>query len=217
MTNPAPWNHHHTRVETQRVEWFTLPADTTERCRYRGQEYQPTEFGLTFQQWDEDAQWYVRVLIRGRMIRKSDGAPGAQQVRDEYPHGFTRIELDPGAGPVPELPAFVLPAIAAYWPDNPAPAPAPEPIGYGCGRPARYRIEGYRARDGRMHGSLDVALYACAVHLEDARTVWMPRHEMLSHLSPFTCTGPDSAKDTRCGEVTDYRKYDREPEPPAGD
>lgn len=65
-----------------------------------------------------------------------------------------------------------------------------------CGATATVRIEGYSARYGLAHGSLDVIVYACAEHAAEARTEW------LSGLTPYnTATAPDSH---RCGDRVDF-------------
>ncbi|MFI0533565.1 DUF6907 domain-containing protein [Streptomyces scabiei] len=69
------------------------------------------------------------------------------------------------------------------------------PVGAGgCGAPAAVRIEGYSARDGFAHGSLDLVVYACAQHAGEARAEWLGG--LLTH------SGPTSS--TVCGDRFDY-------------
>ncbi|MFF5759660.1 hypothetical protein ACFY7A_30030 [Streptomyces longwoodensis] len=68
------------------------------------------------------------------------------------------------------------------------------PVGPGCGGPATVRFEGYSPRDGLAHGSLDLAVYACDDHLEQARTEWIG--DLLPHRT--------AALDARCGERFDF-------------
>lgn len=75
------------------------------------------------------------------------------------------------------------------------PEPATE-----CDSPvAIYRIEGYSPRDGRLHGSLDVALYACAEHEPRAREV-----VSASALAPYTCQTIGTGHTMRCGDSWRY-------------
>jgi hypothetical protein len=69
------------------------------------------------------------------------------------------------------------------------------PDGLGCGAVSVTRIEGYSPRDGKTHGSLDVAVYACAEHAHEARTQWLAgftTHSSPSHMA-------------HCGHRYDYR------------
>lgn len=74
--------------------------------------------------------------------------------------------------------------------------------GIRCSQTARYVVEGYGAKDGRAHGSLDVTVYACAEHLQDARTKWM------KDLNPFVVQGPPRVAH-RCGRRVDFRDQDQ--------
>ncbi|MFA3877559.1 hypothetical protein ABS735_28435 [Streptomyces sp. MMCC 100] len=76
------------------------------------------------------------------------------------------------------------------------PAVTAKPTGPGCGAPASVCVEGYSPRDGRAHGSLDHAVYACTVHATDARTDW------LHGFTTYTCAG--TPVDRRCGERFDH-------------
>ena len=71
------------------------------------------------------------------------------------------------------------------------------PVGPGCGAPATVRFEGYSPRDGLAHGSLDLAVYACADHATQARAEW------LDGLLPYRTA---AAGDSRCGERFDFTK-----------
>lgn len=70
-----------------------------------------------------------------------------------------------------------------------------------CASPvAIYRVEGYSPpRDGRLHGSLDVALYACAEHEPRAREV-----VSASGLAPYTCQTNGTGHTMRCGDSWRY-------------
>ncbi|GHD13316.1 hypothetical protein GCM10010313_38010 [Streptomyces violarus] len=63
--------------------------------------------------------------------------------------------------------------------------------GLPCRAPASVRIEGYSARDGVTHGSLDVIVHACSEHAGQART------ERLNGFTPYT-TAPTAG--ARCGD-----------------
>jgi hypothetical protein len=67
----------------------------------------------------------------------------------------------------------------------------------GCGASATVRIEGYSARDGFAHGSLDLVVYACEQHAGEARAEWLGG--LLPHSGP---TG--SAGSAVCGDRFDY-------------
>ncbi|MGW4757500.1 hypothetical protein [Streptomyces chartreusis] len=71
----------------------------------------------------------------------------------------------------------------------------PEPIGPGCGAPATVRFEGYSPRNGLAHGSLDLAVYACAEHAPRARAEW------LGDLMPYRTL---TAGDALCGHLFDF-------------
>ncbi|MET8824770.1 hypothetical protein ABZX40_17870 [Streptomyces sp. NPDC004610] len=71
-----------------------------------------------------------------------------------------------------------------------APAEPPAPVGPGCGAPATARIEGYSPRNG-----LDLAVYACADHTEQARSEWLGG--LLPHTWPIAVAA-------RCGHSFDY-------------
>lgn len=73
------------------------------------------------------------------------------------------------------------------------------PLGPGCGAPATARIEGYSPRDGRMHGSLDLVVYACEQHTSHARDTW------LGNLLPHTGR---QVTDARCGQHFDFTSLD---------
>jgi hypothetical protein len=75
------------------------------------------------------------------------------------------------------------------------PAETHTPVGPGCGAPATARIEGYSPRDGRTHGSLDLAVYACDDHTTQARDTW------LGTLLPYTTR---YVADARCGQSFDF-------------
>ncbi|MER6956032.1 hypothetical protein [Streptomyces sp. NPDC000618] len=79
------------------------------------------------------------------------------------------------------------------------PAEPHTPIGPGCGAPATTRIEGYSSCNGLTYGSLDLAVYACAEHANQAREGW------LDGLRPHTGS---SVGDSRCGERFDYVTLD---------
>jgi hypothetical protein len=64
-----------------------------------------------------------------------------------------------------------------------------------CDRPAVHRIEGYSARDGRLHGSLDMVVYACRKHLNKARD---ELHGLAAHPTALIGTPPT------CGRVADF-------------
>ncbi|PXX52285.1 hypothetical protein DFR70_13317 [Nocardia tenerifensis] len=81
------------------------------------------------------------------------------------------------------------------WPVEIGPG-QPQP----CGRPAAYRVEGYSARDGQLHGSLDAIVYACAEHHDAARSDW------LEGLAPHSSSRSDSDIEMACGYSVDYRK-----------
>ncbi|MET7514053.1 hypothetical protein ABZS88_11335 [Streptomyces sp. NPDC005480] len=74
--------------------------------------------------------------------------------------------------------------------------PAAEPVGPGCGAPATARIEGYSARDGRAHGSLDRVVYACVEHTAQARADWLD--DLLPYSMPVAGTAV-------CGQHYDHR------------
>ncbi len=69
------------------------------------------------------------------------------------------------------------------------------PVGPGCGAPATARIEGYSPRGGIAQGSLDLAVYACDQHAQQARTEW------LGGLNPHTMP---CVVDAQCGHSFDY-------------
>jgi hypothetical protein len=58
-----------------------------------------------------------------------------------------------------------------------------------------HRLEGYSARDGRLHGSLDMVVYACAEHLDEARS------ELRSLAEFATTPSPSSIK---CGRILEF-------------
>ncbi|QTU47622.1 hypothetical protein F3K20_24885 [Streptomyces scabiei] len=68
------------------------------------------------------------------------------------------------------------------------------PIGPGCGAPAAVRFEGYSARNGLAHGSLDLVVYACDDHAAQAKDEW------LGGLMPYRTLPTGS----RCGEKFDF-------------
>ncbi|MGY2036585.1 hypothetical protein ACW9HF_14985 [Nocardia gipuzkoensis] len=69
-----------------------------------------------------------------------------------------------------------------------------------CETPAVHRIEGYSARGGCLHGSLDMVVYACADHLEQARA---ELHGLTEYASSPANTPPT------CGEILDFRDVQR--------
>lgn len=73
------------------------------------------------------------------------------------------------------------------------------PVGPGCGAPATARIEGYSPRNGRLHGSLDLAVYACAEHVAQARDTWLGN--LLPHTTRYVT-------DARCGQSFDFTTLD---------
>ncbi|MGY1945298.1 hypothetical protein [Nocardia asiatica] len=83
-----------------------------------------------------------------------------------------------------------------------------------CDRPPVHRIEGYSARDGRLHGSLDRVAYACEEHLAEART---ELHGLAEH-----ATTPKAGR-IPCGQVTEFdpapspQDVGRTQQPPAVD
>jgi hypothetical protein len=64
---------------------------------------------------------------------------------------------------------------ATTRPASAPPAVLASPAGPGCGAPATVCIEGYSPRDGRAHGSLDHAVYACAEHAPLRRALRLHR------------------------------------------
>lgn len=68
-----------------------------------------------------------------------------------------------------------------------------------CGAPATVRLEGYSARDGLAHGSLDVIVYACQEHTDTARTEW------LAGLTPY---GSPVIGTARCGDRFSFTNED---------
>ncbi|MGW4325408.1 hypothetical protein ACWEKR_05900 [Nocardia sp. NPDC004573] len=83
-----------------------------------------------------------------------------------------------------------------------------------CDRPPVHRIEGYSARDGRLHGALDRVAYACEEHLAEARA---ELHGLAEH-----ATTPKAGR-IPCGQVTDFgpapspQDVERTQQPPAVD
>ena len=73
------------------------------------------------------------------------------------------------------------------------------PVGPGCGAPATVRIEGYSPRNGRLHGSLDLAVYACEQHTTQARDTWLGN--LLPHTTRYVT-------DARCGQQFDFTSLD---------
>ncbi|CAM5536118.1 hypothetical protein [Streptomyces canus] len=71
----------------------------------------------------------------------------------------------------------------------------PTPVGPGCGAAATARIEGYSPRGGVAHGSLDLAVYACAEHAAQARAEWLG--DLRPHTMPL-------ALPAKCGQQFDY-------------
>ncbi|MFC8002939.1 hypothetical protein ACFUCH_03725 [Streptomyces olivaceus] len=88
-------------------------------------------------------------------------------------------------------------------PEIPLPADPPPPVittpnGPGCGAVSTTRIEGYSASEKRLHGSLDLAVYACDEHAAEARTQW------LAGFTPYS----SPSYMARCGDRFDYRTLD---------
>ncbi|MCT9107940.1 hypothetical protein N4G69_20260 [Streptomyces mirabilis] len=71
----------------------------------------------------------------------------------------------------------------------------PPATGRPCGAPATDRIEGYSARDGLAHGSLDAIVYACPDHASEARAQW------LSGLTPHSSA---TSGGRHCGDYVDF-------------
>ncbi|MFR9767099.1 hypothetical protein [Nocardia sp. SC052] len=69
-----------------------------------------------------------------------------------------------------------------------------------CETPPVHRLEGYSARDGRLHGSLDRVVYACADHLDQARA-------QLGVLTEYA-TAP-VAGSFECGRVLEFESAPR--------
>lgn len=66
-----------------------------------------------------------------------------------------------------------------------------------CTAKAVHRIEGYSARDGRLHGSLDRVVYACRSHHEKARAELRGLAERATEPGPYSVPG-------KCGRVIDF-------------
>ncbi len=71
-----------------------------------------------------------------------------------------------------------------------------------CSGTGRYIVEGYSPRDGKLHGNLDVTVYPCAEHLQDARTKW------LGDLAAYVCQGTPKYAHP-CGYLVDYRDQEQ--------
>ncbi|WP_060880907.1 hypothetical protein [Streptomyces scabiei] len=97
-------------------------------------------------------------------------------------------------GSVTEALRILLHALNAE-PEQAEPA-APEhtPVGPGCGAPATVRVEGYSPTAAGLHGSLDLAVYACQQHATDAETTWIDGR--LAYRSP--------SAGNPCGHRFDY-------------
>lgn len=68
---------------------------------------------------------------------------------------------------------------------------------WNCDAGASRSIEGYSARDGRLHGSLDAYVYVCDEHIRSGR-------EHLTGLATYLClTRP--ADGISCGRMVDFR------------
>lgn len=90
----------------------------------------------------------------------------------------------------PEVAAFLADSDMDAEPvDEQSEAEPPTPIGPGCGAPATTRIEGYSPR------SLDLAVYACDQHAQQARTEWLG--DLRPHTMPVVVRA-------QCGHSFDY-------------
>lgn len=67
-----------------------------------------------------------------------------------------------------------------------------------CTAAARYVVEGYSPKNGYLHGSLDAEVYACAEHLQDARSKW------LGKLATFVPQWTPGKRTFLCGRRTDF-------------
>jgi hypothetical protein len=68
----------------------------------------------------------------------------------------------------------------------------------GCGQPAAARIEAYSPAGGRAHGSLDLSLYTCAEHTDQACEVLAA-----AGCTPYRVPGCDVGV-KRCGDGMDF-------------
>ncbi|WP_280335870.1 hypothetical protein [Nocardia wallacei] len=80
-------------------------------------------------------------------------------------------------------------------------ADAPQiPADRSCGRDAAHRVEGYSPRNGLLHGSLDVVVYACPDHHDIARREW------LAGLAAYSCEVAASLPPPTCGLTHEYQR-----------
>lgn len=73
--------------------------------------------------------------------------------------------------------------------------------GVDCTAPAVKVVEGFAPKGGYAHGSLDIVVYVCEEHHEDARKKWCPS---FGATTPYTLQGPPVYPKV-CGFVADYR------------